>query len=642
MTPRRILVVGFIVALSVAMMAANSATLSSTLDLRLYDAMLRSARTSPPSDRVAIVAVDDRSLSELGQWPWPRDLIARLVDRIRQSGATAVVLDMLLAEPDRFDRRSASGEEAATDASLARALGSGRVVLGYALTFGPRAPDPSSCVLHRLDVTLVTRGSRDPAAELFQATDATCSLPALSRAGGSSGYVNAGPDRDGLLRRIPLIMAFDGNVYPSLALASVRLALDTRHLALSPLGGQRTRLTMDGRDVPLDERGTMLIRFRGKRPTFIQVSASDVLGGRAAAGALNNRIVLVGATALGTGDVVATPFDTSTPGIEVHAAAVDTLLQGDFITTPPYTRAYEVLGTLALGTAAAALVAALGYTAGAALSVLVIAGLWWTSSFAVASRGIFLSPLFPILSVASTLTALTLVKVRDERRRAEDERGRRDGAHRFAVQSLASLMETRDGATGKHARRTQHYSRLLASELAAFARFRRSLTPEYIDLIASLAPLHDIGKVGVRDAVLYKPGPLSSEEVDEIHRHPAMGYDAIVSAARRAGGADEALLQIAKDIVYTHHERWDGKGYPRGLKGDEIPIGGRIMAVVDVYDALIESRSYRSGVAHDDAVSIIRAGRGTHFDPDVVEAFLRVEREFRRLTDELRVVDPVS
>jgi response regulator RpfG family c-di-GMP phosphodiesterase len=145
--------------------------------------------------------------------------------------------------------------------------------------------------------------------------------------------------------------------------------------------------------------------------------------------------------------------------------------------------------------------------------------------------------LFPSLAVIGTLAILTLRKVRHERRRAESERGRRERANRFAVHSLTSLVGTRDLATGKHARRTQEYARLLATQLAAQPRFRASLAPEYVDLIARLAPLHDIGKVGVRDAVLHKPGPLSAEEFDEMRRHPSFGYDTLLNAERLAGEA---------------------------------------------------------------------------------------------------------
>jgi adenylate cyclase len=431
-------------------------------------------------------------------------------------------------------------------------------------------------------------------------------------------------------------MAFNGSIYPSLALATVRIATKSRQVALSPLSNERSKLMLDGQPVPLDERATMLIRFRGGRGAFPHVSAADVLNGRTPADLMKDRIVFVGATALGTGDVVATPFDTAMPGIEVHAAAAETLLQRDFIVTPPYGRAYELLGSAVLGMTAATLVAVAGYFAGSVLSVLLLGILWWATA-GVAAAGVFLSPLFPTMSVVSTLAALTFAKVRHERRRAEWEQGRRERAQQFTVHSLTSLVESRDGATGRHARRTQQYARLLATRLAELPRFCGALTPEHVDLIARLAPLHDIGKVGVRDAVLLKEGPLSAEELDEMRRHPGFGHDTILNAERLAGligHADEELLRVAKDIVYTHHERWDGKGYPRGLSGEDIPIGGRIVALVDVYDALIDSRSYHRGVTHEEAVAVIRAGRATHFDPEVVDAFLTIEADFRRLTGE--------
>ena len=183
------------------------------------------------------------------------------------------------------------------------------------------------------------------------------------------------------------------------------------------------------------------------------------------------------------------------------------------------------------------------------------------------------------------------------------------------VQSLLSLTEVRDAETGKHSRRTQRYARLLADQLAAHPRYHDYLTPERIDLLSSLAPLHDIGKVGVPDQLLNKPGALTGDEYKEMRRHPTYGLDVIKNAEQQVGADDDAILMMAKDIVYTHHEWWDGSGYPQGLKGDQIPIAGRLMALVDVYDALISNRIYRQALPHDKAVEFIRNGSGTQFDP---------------------------
>jgi putative two-component system response regulator len=171
--------------------------------------------------------------------------------------------------------------------------------------------------------------------------------------------------------------------------------------------------------------------------------------------------------------------------------------------------------------------------------------------------------------------------------------------------------------------------RLLAEELAANPAFQNYLTPERIDLVSSLAPLHDIGKVGVPDHILNKPGALTPDELAEMRKHPEYGYDVILKAEGRVGVRDDAILAMAKDIVYTHHERWDGQGYPRGLRGPEIPVAGRVMAVVDVYDAITTRVLYRAPMSHDDAVQFIVDRKGTHFDPAVVHAFVNVARRFK-------------
>ncbi len=170
--------------------------------------------------------------------------------------------------------------------------------------------------------------------------------------------------------------------------------------------------------------------------------------------------------------------------------------------------------------------------------------------------------------------------------------------------------------------------RLLATTLARQRRYRRVLTPERIDLIATLAPLHDIGKVGISDAVLNKAGHLTEGEYAEMRTHADIGHDSLLKAEYLAGVHDNEVITTAKEIVYTHHERWDGEGYPRGLKGTEIPLPGRLVAVVDVYDALVEARAYKAAMLPARALEVIVEGRGRHFDPDIVDAFVTCFPQF--------------
>jgi len=197
------------------------------------------------------------------------------------------------------------------------------------------------------------------------------------------------------------------------------------------------------------------------------------------------------------------------------------------------------------------------------------------------------------------------------------------------IASLGALAEYRDTETGSHIQRTRNIVHMLALRLRTHAGWQPILTEEYIEQVTVAAPMHDLGKVGVPDHILRKPGRLDPEEFEQMKRHPEVGYRVLRDACEQL--EDSALIAIAADIAYTHHEKWDGSGYPRGLKGCEIPHCGRLMAVADVYDALVSERIYKHAMSHEAALKIIVAGKGTHFDPDVVDAFLDIETDIARL-----------
>lgn len=192
---------------------------------------------------------------------------------------------------------------------------------------------------------------------------------------------------------------------------------------------------------------------------------------------------------------------------------------------------------------------------------------------------------------------------------------------------LTSLAETRDSDTGNHIRRTQNYVRTLAEHLRHHEKFAQFLTPQNIEVLYKSAPLHDIGKVGIPDRILLKPGRLTAEEFAIMKTHPVLGRDAIAKAEASLGTNVE-YLQFAKQIAYSHHEKWDGSGYPDGAAGEDIPIAARLMALADVYDAVISRRIYKEPMSHEEAVAVIESGRGSHFDPDMVDAFLEAQAAF--------------
>lgn len=249
-------------------------------------------------------------------------------------------------------------------------------------------------------------------------------------------------------------------------------------------------------------------------------------------------------------------------------------------------------------------------------------------------------PISPAIVLARVKTQLSLKAahdfLRDKNAYLEDQVAQRtkevSAVQDVTIMVMASLAETRDTDTGNHILRTQGYVKALAEHLKNHPRFEAYLTEANIKMLFKSAPLHDIGKVGIPDHILQKPGPLTPEEFEIMKKHTVLGSDAI-SHAEGALGVDVDFLNTAKEIARSHQEKWDGSGYPDGLAGEEIPISARFMAVADVYDALISRRVYKEPIPHEKAVLIIQEARGKHFDPDIVDAFIEISEEFRMIAN---------
>ena len=249
-------------------------------------------------------------------------------------------------------------------------------------------------------------------------------------------------------------------------------------------------------------------------------------------------------------------------------------------------------------------------------------------------------PISPSLMLARVATQIALKTnvdfLRDNNADLEQEVARRiedlSAAQDVTILAMTSLAETRDSDTGNHIRRIQHYVRALALALKDHPRFADDLGPQAISLLFKSAPLHDIGKFGIPDRILLKPSSLSPEEFEIMKTHTTLGFEAI-EQAEKALGLQPPMLRTAKEIVLSHQEKWDGSGYPQGLKGAAIPMSARLMAVADVYDALISQRVYKAALPHDRAVQIVFQGRGSHFDPDMVDAFIGIQDEFQAVAE---------
>ena len=247
-------------------------------------------------------------------------------------------------------------------------------------------------------------------------------------------------------------------------------------------------------------------------------------------------------------------------------------------------------------------------------------------------------PLKPALALARVRSQLLVRQARswlqDQNLALEAEVKRRmlenDLIQAVSIRALAHLAETRDNETGAHIQRTQSYIRLLATRLTDHPRFATTLNNKYIEVLSRSAPLHDIGKVGIPDHILLKPEKLTPDEWVIMKTHTTIGSDAIALAERDIDTSVEFLRQ-AKEIARSHHERWDGTGYPDGLAGDAIPLSARLMAIADVFDALISKRVYKPAITFSEVYRIMQEGRDKHFDPDIIDNFLAGYKEFEAI-----------
>ncbi len=641
-----LIICGLVITLLAAAFHVRPPTFLVSLDHKIYDTLLRATHSPRTTGRPVIVDVDQSSLTQFGQWPWPRYRIALLLEKIRALGASSVGVDILFAEPDRtslgylrdeilrdlgldIGPRLPSAELRDNDKILAKTLAQGPFVTGYQFEFEPATGSVEGCRLHPLKAAIRHGLNSAEAPQALTATGVVCNVAILSEAANLSGFLNVAPDPDGLIRRVPLIIRYKDVPYPSLALATTMQALGTEPVVLEASTGRVEAIRLGDKTIPLDLDGNLLVHYRGGRGTFEYFSAADILNGRLPPGRLRDRIVLLGTSAAGLRETRATPFDPLEPGPEIHATVVDNLLMGDLVTRPPAASVLELALVLVLGLASTLLLIRAHASRAALFLIAEVAVLLFGPVWLLRSRGIFVSPLFPLIAVGGTHFLLTALKYWDAEREVRLRTQRLIHTQDALIQGMASLAETRDSSTGGHIQRTRHYMKALATHLRDHPRFRSVLDDETIDLLFRLAPLHDVGKTGVRDHILLKRGRLTAEEFEEMKRHTILGSDAMLQAGRTL--QDDSFLRLAYQLTLTHQEKWDGTGYPQGLKGDAIPLAGRLKAIADVYDALISPRPYKGPLSHEHAVEIMKQERASHFDPDILDAFLKIQEEFQRI-----------
>ena len=519
-------------------------------------------RGDRPVDDIAVVAIDEATFTDLdATWPLQRTAHARVVDRLPEAGVRLIVYDVQFTEPSLDERDDLALYDAIDRAG------------GAVLATGESDEQGRTAVL-----------GGDEALAAIDAEAGAINMPT------DRGVVRRWSRRAGKLTAVPAVVA--------------------RRLGRPLSPGD------------FDADGEAFIDFRGGPRTFRTLSFSDVHDGRFDRAALRGRIVVVGASAPTLQDVhpTATSGDAMMAGPEVQANAIWTALRGNPLRAAPEWTALLLIVLLGAAAPLAALRLMLRWVTLVAfgLAVALLAGAWL--AFARGTVVPVVAPLLALgLSAAGTVIAGYLLTAR-ARKRAEASSARlerevlartlqvREAQLELAFR-LAEVAERRDHATGKHIDRMSQ----LCEEIALGLGW----SDADAEMLRHASVLHDVGKVAIPDRVLLKPGKLDAEEWALMKTHTTVG-------AEMLSGSTSPLLQLAEQVALTHHERWDGGGYPHGLVGESIPIEGRIAAVCDVYDALTNERPYKRAWSVDEALDVIREERGRQFDPTVVDVFLRI------------------
>lgn len=607
------------------------------LDNKLYDILAASEPKLPGPQSTIIVDIDEKSLAVLGQWPWPRVVTAQLLQKIASMHPSATAIDMIFPESDRTSpvvfgkfyndffhlNPHISGIPEPlqdNDKILADVIGKMNVTLP--LYFDPSASAQRRCFLPSV-LKIPPEQNVD---ELFYSPYLLCNLPIFEQAARSAGHIQASMDNDGIYRRLPLFIRYGTVLVPTLGIAMASTLDPDIKLSFGSWKGEITAEVL-GHTVKMDSQGEVLLRFFPPE-RYHTVSALDVLNAQVDPALFKGKFVLIGASAMGLHDHYTLSDGTILPGIFAHATLIENMLDNVLISQPSV---YKTIA-LALSLMVAILLMrlmwfkkylyVLAFFFMTVILALIAADLLLRQNVYI-SIGYFLIPLVIYLFILAIV--LFVIGYRDQKRFFE-KMGKANAA---MIDSMALVVETRDTETGAHIIRTKEYIRLLAHYLVSQQSYLNTLTPEYIADLYHASPLHDIGKVGIPDKILKKNGPLTVEEFEVMKTHTTLGKELIANAIVHY--SENGMLSMAQNIAHFHHEKWNGSGYPNGLEGDAIPLEARMMALADVYDALISRRRYKVAFSFEESEKIILQGRGTHFDPVLVDAFARIKEEFKAI-----------
>jgi len=605
-------------------------------DFKIYDTISRltSQNDTTRKSSVVIVDIDEKSLKAAGQWPWPRVILAKLLYNISKSHPVSLGLDVIFPEVDKTSPTNIvdfyknyfnsdimidglSNKLFDNDKIFADAIG--KLNTTMAVYMSNDDTKQNTCIFPKNKLNII-----DSSNVTYESKNIICNIEKLQKNSSNIGFINATQDKDGIFRRVPLFIKYKENILPSLGISMLT--------SVNSVSLNKNKVSIFGHDFNMENNTNVLLNFYDTN-WYKKVSAIDVLLGKVDSSVLRGKFILLGTSAVGLHDRYVTTTGEILAGVNINATLIDNILYDELIYQPPLMADINLLISILLSIALLffmyrKMFLRLFFVFIAIVVLYILVSLGFMNENIYISSAYFLVPFTIYFFILNAFSLFGHYK--DKQKFYIDL----NQAHSSVIDSMSLVVESRDTETGAHILRTKEYIICLGEYLYEHDIYKSILTKEFQEFVYRASPLHDIGKVGIPDNILKKPGKLTTQEFVMMKNHASIGKEIIENALK--GNGKNVFLQRALNIAYSHHEKWDGSGYPQGLKGTEIPLEARMMALVDVYDALISKRVYKESIPYEQSEQIIIEGSGKHFDPVLVAAFIELKDKFREIAHRIR------
>ncbi|SFV62565.1 Response regulator [hydrothermal vent metagenome] len=611
-------------------------------DYKIYDLIAQilelsfTTKKTNSSSNVVIINIDKRSIDEIEQWPWSRVIHGQLIANINEMNPATIAFNIYFGHNDkaspivmknfyeryfRIDKiiYNIPKELLNNDKFLAQKLSESNSVLSIFMNKAKRetAPHCNELSYNIIDINEIT--------DIPHAYSIECNTKELHQNNPHFGFSALPIDSDGIVREIPLLKRYNKKTFPSFGLATIL------SLGIHNYKKKKQRVNIFDKYIYLNRGDKLLLPYNSVKPKVF--SAIDILKRKIPQKALYGKIVIIGSTV----DSLLNRSYKSYGGEKkyssiIQANYIESLLNHSFLVQNEF---YKKLNTVIAFFILILLYILFIKQRFKSIIIITTITLISTTIWLILNfeEGVYISIgyLWVPLLISSILL---LIAIPFSKNRREREQLKKDLKQAFMsnASSMVLVANTHDAETGEHIIRTKKYVKILAKQLYLKNLYSNFITPHTIELIYEAAPLHDIGKVGISDAILKKPGKFTPEEYSEMKKHSRLGADIIKESLENY--ESNPLLELAYNVALYHHERWDGKGYPQQLRGDEIPIEAQLMSIADVYDALISKRRYKDSFTYEKAESIIISERGKAFNPILVDIFIEQKEKFKQISME--------